>query len=434
MRKIAMVSILCAAAACSAEPAPSTGQFALAGAPALAPAAAPATTAAPAGTVTGSGNVPVSGPAVAPPVTTNPPTAANPASVPSNAPAAVPAAPPSAAAAPTATQTPGSATAATGNPSGGAKLAMDECGLDTKYTGDEYCILAPAAEKGFQLHIGPTDYNNPDPKYVLQPGEENVTNFTATSTNDKDVDYYYRQYRMRPGSHHVILTASGKSMGGTQNLARDNPVNGMIPPENSDIGLPLAAHTAVSANMHHYNFTDKPIIRELWVNYWYKEPGTVKQTAKSVFSMTGVSAAVAHSHVVVGASCPVTGTGHVLTLSGHRHLNNVRFSIWHSSGGKKTLILDDYDAEHPASLEYNSLTTNIAPDPTKKVTGGTSGVVNLMQGDTLDFECEIVNNTDKNFFGANEAADDEMCILTGDTVGASVTAGCTAITARRVAD
>jgi hypothetical protein len=311
-------------------------------------------------------------------------------------------------------------------------LAMDECGLDTKYAGDEYCILPPPADKGFQLHIGPTDYEHPEAKYVLQPGEENVTNFSATSTNDKDAQYYYRQYRMRPGSHHVILTGGGKSMGGTQNLARDNPVNGVIPPENADIGLPLAAHTQINANMHHYNFTEKPIIRELWVNYWYKDPAAVKQTAKSIFSMTGVTAAVAHSHVVVGASCPVTGSGHVLTLSGHRHLNNVRFSVWHTRAGQKTLVLEDYDAEHPASLEYNSLTTNIAPNPMMKVTGGTSGIIDLKQGDTLDFECEIINDTDKNFFGANEASDDEMCILTGDTVGASVAGSCTPIAARRI--
>ena len=312
------------------------------------------------------------------------------------------------------------------------KLAMDECGLHTNYVGDEYCILPPPAGKGYQLHIGPTDHDNPDPKYILKPGEENVTNLSVTSTNDKDEAFYYRQYRMRPGSHHVIITANGKSFGGTQNLARDNPVNGVVPPENDDIGLTLPANARLNANMHFYNFSDKPMLREMWVNYWYKDPATVKQTAKSVFSFAGVSAAVAHSHVVVGASCPVTGSGHILTLAGHRHLNNVRFSIWHKRGAERTLIFEDYDAEHPASLEYNSLTKNPLPDPVAKIAGGTSGIIELQQGDSLDFECEIINMTDKNFFGANEAADDEMCILTGDTVGASVSAGCSQITARKV--
>lgn len=309
---------------------------------------------------------------------------------------------------------------------------MDECGLHTQYPGDEYCILPPPADKGFQLHIGPTNYDSPEAKYVLQPGEENVTNFTTTTSNDKAAQFYYRQYRMRPGSHHVILTADGKSFGGTQNLARDNPEFGIIPPENEGVGLSVNAHASINANMHFYNFTDKPIIRELWVNYWYKDPATVKETSKPIFSMTGVSAAVAHSHVVVGGSCPVTGTGRVLTLAGHRHLNNVRFSVWLNSGGQKNLVFEDFNAHEPSVVEFNSLTTNQVSNPTAKLAGGASGILNIKQGDTLDFECEIVNNTNKNFYGQNEAEDDEMCILTGDSVGAAVAGRCTALTARRL--
>src|SRR5438067_1615602 len=46
-------------------------------------------------------------------------------------------------------------TGTTAPPTAGAPLAMDECGLHTSYPGDEYCILPPPADKGFQLHIGP---------------------------------------------------------------------------------------------------------------------------------------------------------------------------------------------------------------------------------------------------------------------------------------
>jgi hypothetical protein len=317
-------------------------------------------------------------------------------------------------------------------PAIGMGLAMDECGLKTNYLGDEYCILPPPADMGFQLHIGPTNYENPEATYILQPGEENVVNLSAVSGNDKDIVYYYRQYRMRPGSHHVILTADERSIGGTQNLARDNPERGVIPPENNGIGLPLKAKATINANMHFYNFSDKPMLRELWVNYWYKDPATVTETANRIFSMTGVRAAVAHSHVVVGASCQITGNGRVLSLAGHRHSNNVRFSVWHKTGEQRTLVFDDYDAEHPGFLEFNSLVTNPLPDPATKKMGGVSGMLNVKAGDTLDFECEIINTTDKNFVGQNEAADDEMCILTGDSVGATVPGRCTAIEARRM--
>jgi hypothetical protein len=41
-------------------------------------------------------------------------------------------------------------------------IALDECGLDTGYAGDENCILPPPPDKGFQLHVGPDDYDDPD--------------------------------------------------------------------------------------------------------------------------------------------------------------------------------------------------------------------------------------------------------------------------------
>lgn len=322
--------------------------------------------------------------------------------------------------------------AASGAATPAHKMAMDECGLHTSYAGDEYCIKPPPDGQGFQLHIGPSNYESPEPEYIIKPGEENVMNLSAVSGNDKDVDYYFRQYRMRPGSHHVILSVNGQSIGGTQNLSRDQPDFGIIPPENEDVGLPLAAHSKINANMHFYNFSDKPMIRELWVNYWYKDPSQVKETAHRIFSPTGVSAAVAHSHVVVGASCPVAGSGRLLALSGHRHLNNVRFSVWKNSGGKRDLLLDDYDSEHPGELEFNSLAINPAPNPSAKMLGGASGILNIQAGDTLDFECEIVNMTDKNFRGANEAQDDEMCILGGESVGATISGSCRASAARNV--
>jgi hypothetical protein len=328
-------------------------------------------------------------------------------------------------------QTPGATPAMTA-PAAGHMMAMDECGLHTQYAGDEYCILPPPADKGFQLHIGPSSYDKPEATYIMQPGQENVINLQATSGNDKDVVYYFRQYRMRPGSHHVILTSNSKRIGGTQNLARDQPDYGIIAPENEDVGLPLAAHSPITANMHFYNFSDKPMMRELWVNYWYKDPAQVKETATGIFSMTGVTAAVAHSHVVVGATCSITGAGRVLTLAGHRHLNNVRFSAWLTSGGQKNLVFDDFDAEHPAEFEFNSVATNPQPDPVNKVAGGFTGILAVKAGDTFDFECEIVNATNKNFVGQNEAQDDEMCILTGDSVGATVSGGCTPIAARKL--
>jgi hypothetical protein len=52
--------------------------------------------------------------------------------------------------------------------------------------------------------------------------------------------------------------------------------------------------------------------------------------------------------------------------------------------------------------------------------------MDLAAGDTLDFECDIVNDTQNTFVGQNEAMNDEMCIMIGDTVGTNVPIVCTA--------
>jgi hypothetical protein len=312
---------------------------------------------------------------------------------------------------------------------------MDECGLDTKWEGDEYCILPPPPDKGFQIHIGPSNYDNPESQYVMQPGTENTVSMSAISGNTTDIFYYRRQYRMRPGSHHVIVSSGGlldgRRLGGTQNLAKDNPT-GPTPPENEGVGLPLAARSTVSVNMHYYNFGTKPILKEVWINFWYKEADSVKQPASEVFTFASVTPAVAGSHVVVGASCAISQPGRILTLYGHRHNNNVRFSAWRVRGGQRDLLLDDYDPVHPGVLEFNSLTQNPTYMPDVKRLSGWSGMLDLMPGDKVDFECEIINKTNKNFIGANEANDDEMCILVGDSVGAQIPGFCTGMPPRNV--
>lgn len=306
-------------------------------------------------------------------------------------------------------------------------LAMDECGLKTAWRGDEYCIKPPPAGKGFQIHYGPTSYDNPDPKFIMQPGGETVESIPAMSGNTSDVYYYWRQYRMRPGTHHLIVTATGansRRLGGAQNLAYDNPDRGQIPPENQDVGMPLAANTPLNLSLHYINTTDKPILKDVWINFWYRDSADVKEPALELYSFAPMNVAPG-THVVIHGECPVMNDGRILTLYGHRHANNQRFSIWHQHAAEKTLVYEDYDWEEPLLLEYTSLDVNPAADPTKKVRGGWSGMLNVATGDTMTFECEIVNMSNKTFYGANEAKDDEMCIMIGDTVKSTVSNKCT---------
>jgi hypothetical protein len=347
-------------------------------------------------------------PAAMPPVTPaqNPvtPAAMNPVTPPAQNPGMTPTTPPAA---------------------GPGVIEMDTCCIKTKYAGDNYCIKAPPADKGFQMHIGPTNYDSPEARYVLQPGEELTENFGVTSGNTNEVYYYWRQYRMRPGSHHLIVNAGARRIGGSSNSAKDNPEAGKIAPENEGVGMPLAARTQISNSFHTFNFSEKPVLKEAWVNFWYRDKALVKEPTREVFSMLGMGIAPGQ-HVNKHGSCNITAPGRMLTIYGHVHANNERFSVWRTRGGEKKLIHEAYDWEHPHVSEYSSTVMNPTLDPAMKKDGGFSGIVDLMPGDKVEFECQILNDTDKVFLGANEAEDDEMCILIGDTVGTTIPVGCTA--------
>lgn len=97
---------------------------------------------------------------------------------------------------------------------------MDECGLHTKYAGDEYCILPPPKDQGFQLRIGPSGYDNVSAQYLLQPGEERTDDFPTVTSNDQEVYFYYRQYRQRTGAHHNISPAAAAAIQASANASR----------------------------------------------------------------------------------------------------------------------------------------------------------------------------------------------------------------------
>jgi hypothetical protein len=314
------------------------------------------------------------------------------------------------------------------NMPGEPTLALDECDLDTQWLGDEYCVDPPPADQGFQLRVGPTNYDSPGSQYLVNPGEELNEVIPATSGNTESVYYYWRQYRMRPGSHHMILSkgggiAGGGRMGGSQTPAKDSPTGGVIAEENQGVGMQLAARTPLSFSLHYYNFSDAPIIKDVWVNVWYRDAADVTEPASEVFSMLPINIAPGR-HVVLSGDCPVNGTGRLLTLYGHRHANNLRFSAWRERGGMRELVFEDYDWEEPTVLEYSSVITNLPPNPAAKVAGGYSGVLDVRSGDNIHFECEITNMTNNTFRGANEAIDDEMCILVGDSAGATLSPLC----------
>lgn len=314
------------------------------------------------------------------------------------------------------------------NPPAGKPLAMDECGLNTGYAGDEYCILPPPPDKGFQLHLGPSDYKNPDPKYIMNPGDEKTDDFRVVSGNDKKVYFYYRQFRMRPGSHHNIIsltTGGGFGMGqriGTSNsLAADSPKGGVIAPENTDVGIPIDPNVPINVSLHSNNFGTKPALREIWVNFWYKDPSEVKEVVEQLFQTGDTLFAIqpGEDRVLGPYRCTINGNGRMLWFYGHRHANNERFSAWRVRGSQRELFYEGFNWEDPLVLEYSSTVTNRAPDRAKRIEGGWTGLLDIKAGDVLEWECHVINKTDGTLRFTNETYTGEMCIMDAELIGAN---------------
>jgi hypothetical protein len=310
-------------------------------------------------------------------------------------------------------------------------LAMNECGLNTGYAGDENCILPPPPDKGFQVHIGPSNYTNPEATYVLQPGDEQTTDFPATSGNATDIYFFYRQYRLRPTAHHIILTTSngadvtGGRRIGTANRSQDFPAGGVIAPEDQGVGSPLSAHSPINASFHAINTTQQVALREAWINFWYRDPALVTQPAIEWFKTGNPLFSVPpHTATTLGPyTCTVQGSGRMLWLYGHRHANNTRFTVTRVRGAQRDVIYDANKWEEPLLLEYSSIITNPAPDLANGVEGGWNGILDLAAGDQVQWQCDVNNTHDTTLRFTNQTLLGEMCIVDAEAVGATCAGG-----------
>jgi hypothetical protein len=311
------------------------------------------------------------------------------------------------------------------NTGGKPPMAMDECGLNTGYPGDENCILPPPPDLGFQLHIGPSNYTNPEARYVLQPGQEATTDFPATAGNAQDVHFFYRQYRMRPSAHHVIISTSNGQISnegrriGTANRSEDYPA-GVIAPEDLGVGIPLAARASINVSFHAINVGGSPVIRELWTNFWYKAPGTVTETATEWFEVGDPLFSIPpYTQRTLGPyTCTVRNAGRLLWLYGHRHANNTRFTVTRIRGTQRDVIYDANHWEEPLLLEYASNVVNPAPNiPTTE--GGWSGILDLLDGDRIEWQCEVNNQQNVTLRFTNQTYTGEMCIVDAEAVGST---------------
>lgn len=324
----------------------------------------------------------------------------------------------------------------------GGVLEDNACHLHTQFAGDANCIPPPDEAVGFQIHVGPQDYDNPDDIWLMQPTAESTQCYHIYTPNTEPIYYFKQQYRMRPGSHHMIIEAGGDpsapegwgdcgnivgSIGGTQHTIEDFPPNGVVAPEDQGLGRLVQPHTAFDIQLHFYNLTEEPTLREVWANFLYKPESEVTANLGMLggFGMIGTidpGATVQREGFCTYEQAlppPGASTERIVALFGHAHAHNTRFAVYKENPTKGTseVVYDNYDWAEAPTYVYNSLIENPAVDAAKKANGATSGLLELGPGDQLHYTCDIVNDSANTLKFGNEVQTAEMCNLFGSVVG-----------------
>jgi hypothetical protein len=289
---------------------------------------------------------------------------------------------------------------------------------------------------GFQLHYGPETYTNASAMspFVLQPNEETVDCYYEKTPNDADVYVSGYEFSMRPGSHHLNIDVNQQAapdgfgtcqandnspglLGGTETPKVDETSDPA--PENAGLAVKLPAHSQAVLNFHVLNATPDPILREAWLNYFYIDPSQVKGLRGNVFLTGGVGFRIEPgTHQTYQYSCNPDRPTRILSLAAHMHTHALRMTAWKVTGGVPSLIYETFDWNAPADLHYDSVHTNALPDEAGKISGGSTGQLVVNPDETIQWECEVENDTSTVLTFRNEVKTGEMCILTGSMVPA----------------
>jgi len=205
--------------------------------------------------------------------------------------------------------------------------------------------------------------------------------------------------------------------GGGHNLIYDNPPQGVAAPENEGIVWKFAANSSACMGMYSFNLTDKPQLREAWVNLYFadepKEP--LKTGGIGIVGGIGISLPPGEKQVF-SYQGTAAEDGRIIQLYGHRRQWTPRLAAWLND----RLIYDSRQREEAVTYNYDSITKNPPIDPAGLKDGAVSGILPFKAGDTLKFSCFVDNTSDQTLRFANELEFGEMCVLWGATVGGSI--------------
>jgi hypothetical protein len=310
----------------------------------------------------------------------------------------------------------------TDNPWG---LAAAPCDIDSGFPGDELCIQKPPPEMGFQMHFGPKNYDDPAEvaKFVLPAGAETTVCMLAPTDNDGEIFLNEFHTRLRPGSHHMLLYVvdgvapdqlktstepatncrdnflGQRNLFGAQTQVMDVKRTSNAP-ENEGLAVRVPGKQQGVIEVHFVNTSSEPILMEGWANIIYTDPSTVTVIGDPLFFIGGFATVqlgqtYVHKHSATVPDFAAEGL-RIVAGTGHYHAHTVRFAAHTVINGTRELLMEDYDYHDPALIKFDSGTTNSPPDPVARIAGGRSGLVHLMPGDRIEWECEVDNTDARN--------------------------------------
>jgi hypothetical protein len=115
---------------------------------------------------------------------------------------------------------------------------------------------------------------------------------------------------------------------------------------------------------------------------------------------------------ITTGSCTAPQSMRILGLTGHFHAHTQRMTIWKVAGGVKTPIFESHNWEEPGTLSFDSVHDNPPIDPNTAL-GGVSGELDLAQGDQLQWECAVHNDSNDELTFQNSVYKGEMCNIFG---------------------
>jgi hypothetical protein len=314
----------------------------------------------------------------------------------------------------------------------------------TGYPGDELALCAPDAADGMLIHMGPSDYSDPTAMapYILAAGGEEEFCIHVNTTNTEQKFYEAYHGRMRPLSHHWIVTMPTKPTADEQtptlcgpqiidrwlfgsqkpqmDVERVGGGDGLAKPGDPDYG---AAHDipplqTMLMDLHYVNTTQEPILREAWAVLNYVDPADVKVHVDLItFNNVAINIpAMAHAATpkIVCNAPSTTDPVYLGLATAHAHQRLQKASVWHEKAdGTEELVYQSDNWHEQGEAYFRDGVQNPALPVTGSATwGAMSGYLKVLPGESLSFQCEYQNDqTHTVTFG--DTTKDEMCELFG---------------------